>query len=210
MVQDLLENKFELEWIQIRPFLRDKWHNLTHEDVEQVNGHYEILVSKLQQRYGFSRDEAEEQIHELVRDKNARVSSERDKPYIRSLREEEAYARSFENSSLFKWLLPLAIAILLIAGYFALGPSQEFTPTATTPVAAIATPTDGQISNSVKNVFQTTGIMAADTANVNVDTLNGVVTLSGTVPSTQARDSILAATRNVNGVKDVIDHLQVR
>ncbi|CDR33228.1 CsbD family protein [Criblamydia sequanensis] len=41
---------FESQWSQIKPILRDKWSNLTDEDIRQINGRYDQLIAKIQQR----------------------------------------------------------------------------------------------------------------------------------------------------------------
>lgn len=56
--------------------------------------------------------------------------------------------------------------------------------------------------------------MAADTIvrayDVNVKTKNGVVTLSGDVDTSVARDEAVNIARNTKGVHDVIDRVHVR
>lgn len=56
--------------------------------------------------------------------------------------------------------------------------------------------------------------MAADTIvrayDVNVKTKNGVVTLSGDVDTSVARDEAVKIARNTKGVHDVIDRVHVR
>lgn len=47
-------------------------------------------------------------------------------------------------------------------------------------------------------------------ASINVDTAEGVVTLSGTVASAQQKSRVLALARETDGVKSVTDRLTVR
>ncbi len=67
--------------------------------------------------------------------------------------------------------------------------------------------TDAGITTSVK-----TQLAADDTVKayqVDVDTNNHVVTLSGDVPSIAAKDQAIQIARTTNGVRDVIDQLRV-
>jgi uncharacterized protein YjbJ (UPF0337 family) len=42
--------------------VRRHWSRLTQEDVTQITGKREILVKRLQERYGFSRQQAEREV----------------------------------------------------------------------------------------------------------------------------------------------------
>ena len=102
MVQNLLDNKFETEWLRIRGNIRDKWRNLSEEDVNQINGNFELLVSKLQQRYGYTRDQAEEHIQNWISEKTARFAPQ-DKLSSASSSRESSHDERREGSSLWKW-----------------------------------------------------------------------------------------------------------
>lgn len=60
MNQDILKGK----WKQLKGNLRKTWGKLTDDDVEQINGNYELLVGKLQERYGHTRELAEKECAE--------------------------------------------------------------------------------------------------------------------------------------------------
>jgi uncharacterized protein YjbJ (UPF0337 family) len=47
---------------QLRGKLRAKWGKLTDNDVELIAGKKDILIGKIQERYGHSKDEAEKQV----------------------------------------------------------------------------------------------------------------------------------------------------
>ena len=53
---------FERHWTQLRYELRGWWGSLTDDDVEQFNGQYDVLVTLLQERCGYTREQAEEEI----------------------------------------------------------------------------------------------------------------------------------------------------
>ena len=42
--------------------VKEQWGKLTDNDVQEINGRREILVGKLQTRYGMSHDDAERQV----------------------------------------------------------------------------------------------------------------------------------------------------
>jgi len=46
------------QWMRVMNAARERWDKLTDADVENVRGNAERLVSVLQARYGFARDEA--------------------------------------------------------------------------------------------------------------------------------------------------------
>ncbi|MCC7207991.1 MAG: CsbD family protein [Anaerolineae bacterium] len=51
-------------WKQVRGEVRKQWGKLTDDDLEQIKGQRDIMVGKIQQRYGIAREEAERQIDE--------------------------------------------------------------------------------------------------------------------------------------------------
>lgn len=60
---------------------------------------------------------------------------------------------------------------------------------------------DTWITTKVKTNIAT--LKDIDATAISVETNNGVVTLSGSVDSTEKRDRLVSAVRNVEGVKDV-------
>ncbi len=43
---------------------RQQWGKLTDDDLEQIGGHREELVGRVQERYGIEREEADRQVSE--------------------------------------------------------------------------------------------------------------------------------------------------
>ena len=62
MNPDILKGR----WHQVRGEVRKRWGKLTDDDVMAIEGHFEKMVGKLQERYGLKRDEAEKQINEFL------------------------------------------------------------------------------------------------------------------------------------------------
>ena len=58
MNHDTIKGEFK----QLRGKLRAKWGKLTDNDVEFIAGKKDILIGKIQERYGHSKDEAEKQV----------------------------------------------------------------------------------------------------------------------------------------------------
>ncbi len=57
-------NRDELkgQWSQMVGHARKSWARLTDDDMEQIRGDRDILIGKLQERYGIAREEAERQV----------------------------------------------------------------------------------------------------------------------------------------------------
>ncbi|WP_298728021.1 CsbD family protein [uncultured Ferrovibrio sp.] len=49
-------------WEQFSGRLRERWAQLTDEDVQKIDGRREHLIGKIQERYGIITDQAERQV----------------------------------------------------------------------------------------------------------------------------------------------------
>jgi uncharacterized protein YjbJ (UPF0337 family) len=54
-----------IHWSQICPQIRERWSDLTDDEVALIDGEYERFVGLIQERYGFMREEAERELGEL-------------------------------------------------------------------------------------------------------------------------------------------------
>lgn len=54
--------KIKGAWTQSKGAVKEQWGKLTDNDVEEIAGRREVLVGKLQTRYGMSHEEAERQV----------------------------------------------------------------------------------------------------------------------------------------------------
>ena len=61
MNTDVIQGK----WKQLSGSLKDKWGKLTDDDLQAADGHAEYLVGKLQERYGWTREKAEEEVRDF-------------------------------------------------------------------------------------------------------------------------------------------------
>jgi len=49
-------------WPELKPRVRRHWFHLTQGDVDAISGTREELVDRVQERYGFARDEAGKEV----------------------------------------------------------------------------------------------------------------------------------------------------
>ena len=64
MTKDIFEGK----WKQVRGEVRGWWGKLTDDDVDKVGGQFDVFVGLLQERYGYSREHAEEEIDKQLKE----------------------------------------------------------------------------------------------------------------------------------------------
>jgi uncharacterized protein YjbJ (UPF0337 family) len=57
---------FEGLWKQIRGEAKEKWGELTDDELDQVEGKRDKLVGLLQEKYGYAKLKAEEEIDEFL------------------------------------------------------------------------------------------------------------------------------------------------
>jgi uncharacterized protein YjbJ (UPF0337 family) len=63
MNQDVLKGK----WMQLKGEIKRQWGKLTDDDLDQIEGSSEKLVGKLQERYGYAREKAQEEYDRWTR-----------------------------------------------------------------------------------------------------------------------------------------------
>ena len=71
---DLNKDILEGNWKQLRGQIKEWWGKLTDDELDQIEGRRDILSGKLQERYGYTREEAEDAIQEFL--DNAKVEDE--------------------------------------------------------------------------------------------------------------------------------------
>lgn len=50
------------KWLQLKGSVREKWGQLTDDDVDKVEGSTERLVGLIQERYGYAKQQAESEV----------------------------------------------------------------------------------------------------------------------------------------------------
>ena len=63
MNQDIIQGT----WTQLKGSLKAKWGKLTDDDLSRADGSFKYLVGRLQERYGWQKDQAEREIREFER-----------------------------------------------------------------------------------------------------------------------------------------------
>lgn len=63
MNKDILKGK----WLQVKGDVRHWWGKITDDDVDQIQGDAEKFIGKLQERYGYGREQAENEMNEFLR-----------------------------------------------------------------------------------------------------------------------------------------------
>ena len=62
------KNILEGKWKQLRGTIREKWGELTDDELDQIAGNSDRLAGLLQEKYGYTQLEAERQIDEFLED----------------------------------------------------------------------------------------------------------------------------------------------
>ena len=55
------------EWLRIQTEARQKWDELTDEDLAYIEGNWDKFTEKLRERYHFSKEKAQEEITKFLR-----------------------------------------------------------------------------------------------------------------------------------------------
>ena len=53
---------FKGQWLQLQGKVRQQWGRLTDDDLAEINGDRDLLIGKLQELYGRSREDAEKDL----------------------------------------------------------------------------------------------------------------------------------------------------
>jgi uncharacterized protein YjbJ (UPF0337 family) len=61
MNSDVIKGK----WKQLNGRIKEKWGNLTDDDLDVAEGHTEYLAGKLQERYGWTKEKAQSELREF-------------------------------------------------------------------------------------------------------------------------------------------------
>jgi uncharacterized protein YjbJ (UPF0337 family) len=64
MVSEILKGR----WRQIKGAAKERWGELTDDDVDQIRGEWDRLVGKLQEKYGYKKEQAEAEISKFLED----------------------------------------------------------------------------------------------------------------------------------------------
>lgn len=71
MNQDQLEGK----WKQVKGRAKEKWGKLTDDDLDEIQGRQQVLVGKIQERYGHDREAAKKAVDSWMKEQDDRRGS---------------------------------------------------------------------------------------------------------------------------------------
>lgn len=59
------KDSFKGKWEQLKGNVQKQWGKLTDDDVDKIKGDSKVLVGKLQEKYGMTKEEAEKEVKEF-------------------------------------------------------------------------------------------------------------------------------------------------
>ena len=62
---DIVEGK----WDQLKGAVREKWGDLTDDEIQQMEGRRDKMAGKLQEKYGWTKEQAERELTDLFKDR---------------------------------------------------------------------------------------------------------------------------------------------
>jgi uncharacterized protein YjbJ (UPF0337 family) len=68
------QDQIKGNWLQIKGHLKQRWGKLTDDDLRLVEGRFDELVGRIQERYGIAKEEAERQWKEFTEKHNRDAS----------------------------------------------------------------------------------------------------------------------------------------
>lgn len=75
MNEDILKGK----WKQLRGEAKQFWGKLTNDDLDQLDGASDKLAGKLQERYGYSKEEAKNELDKFMARMESKFNFDSDK-----------------------------------------------------------------------------------------------------------------------------------
>jgi uncharacterized protein YjbJ (UPF0337 family) len=66
MNRDVLQGK----WRELRGQIKAKWGQLTDDELDEIGGNYDALVGRIQQKYGYAREEVERDLDNIAADRS--------------------------------------------------------------------------------------------------------------------------------------------
>ena len=54
-------------WLHFKAKVKEEWHKLTDDDLDEIDGKREHMLGKLQERHGLTEEEAEQQLSDWHR-----------------------------------------------------------------------------------------------------------------------------------------------
>ncbi len=185
---------FEQQWQQLKSFILAKWNKLTEDDLRQIGGRYDQFIAKLQEKYGYTREQAEDQVRDW-------------KPNVTADYNRDTVKKESSRPSWLPWAL-LAAGLLLLWAYW--GNREE--PTTTAPTTTQTTQTspatdDAAATQNLRDALAGSGDITS--SNIQIEVRNGVATIRGTIPTATQKDKVTSIASRVPNVAKVNNLLEV-
>jgi uncharacterized protein YjbJ (UPF0337 family) len=65
---------FKGKWLQLKGQIKEKWGKLTDDDIDQIGGQKDQLLGRIQERYGYAKDEASREVDAFFDESRPRTS----------------------------------------------------------------------------------------------------------------------------------------
>ncbi len=62
-------------WKQMKGRLKERWGKLTNDDLTRIDGEREVLVGRMQERYGWAKDRAERELDAFLKSDTSATAS---------------------------------------------------------------------------------------------------------------------------------------
>jgi len=59
------QDQMQGNWQQVKGKLREKWGELTDDELEQTKGNRDQIAGKIREKYGIAKDEAQQQVAQV-------------------------------------------------------------------------------------------------------------------------------------------------
>ena len=66
----MTEDIFKGKWKQMKGYVQMQWGKLTDDELDEIQGNKDILIGKLQEKYGYTREKAEFEFANWMREQN--------------------------------------------------------------------------------------------------------------------------------------------
>jgi uncharacterized protein YjbJ (UPF0337 family) len=77
-------NRVEGNWKQLKGKIKEKWGDLTDDDLDVINGRREQLEGKIQERYGLAKDQVREDVDDWYQSVNWDEDEAPGEPMVRT------------------------------------------------------------------------------------------------------------------------------
>ncbi|KAB3530039.1 CsbD family protein [Alkaliphilus serpentinus] len=63
----MVKNVFKGKWNQLKGTIKETWGKLDDDVIMEIDGNYDVLIGKLQELYGVTKEEAESEVAEFLK-----------------------------------------------------------------------------------------------------------------------------------------------